>query len=153
MNQKATTDDDVGVDSFFESARDHFFTKIVQRKSLIDGAALASTMGDAGAATYYLQQAALIIPAIDASHWNAATNIIEESRRPYTGPQKYLGLDVAVIIGALLGSTPQHKADNYSPTSGRVLSTTQNFVDSLGGVYATNTADDSRGVPGFLVGR
>eukprot|EP00035_Acanthoeca_spectabilis_P024581 m.454487 g.454487 ORF g.454487 m.454487 type:complete len:490 (-) comp20681_c0_seq1:37-1506(-) len=139
-------------DPWEEIFGDHFFTKIVQRKALIDGAALAEVMGDPGAAAYYSQQAALIIPAID-SHWNANTGVIEESKQPYTGPPKYNGLDVAVIIGALLGDTPNNATDHYGPTSDRVLSTAQQFTNSLQGVYTVNQVDDGRGLPGFLVGR
>jgi len=41
-------------DLWEESNGDNFFTKMVQRKAMIDGAAFATKMGDTGAANFYL---------------------------------------------------------------------------------------------------
>jgi len=41
-------------DLWEESNGDNFFTKMVQRKALINGAAFATQMNDTGAAAFYL---------------------------------------------------------------------------------------------------
>jgi glucoamylase len=52
-------------DLWEETKGSHFFTKMVQRRALKDGAALASKLGDTGAAKYYEEQATALEALIE----------------------------------------------------------------------------------------
>lgn len=134
-------------DLWEETKGKHFFTRMVQRRALIDGAALGKRLGDNGAAEYYLQQAKLLEDKIN-EHWDGS--VIRATMPGGVGPLKYRSLDSAVILGALYGET----ADGFmGPTSDKVMKTAQALEDSLKGVYQINDKDDQAQIPGYLVGR
>lgn len=81
----------------------HFFTEMVQRKALLEGAQFARNQQDASAADYYQQQALKI--ETDLNHYiDHSNNLIRASLVPHPGPQKDLELDSAVILGVLIGN-------------------------------------------------
>jgi glucoamylase len=134
-------------DLWEETKGQHFFTRMVQRRALLDGAALARKLSDDGAATYYEQQAKALEAKID-EHWDG--NIIRATMPGSVGPMKYRSLDSAVVLGALYGSTGD---GFYGPKSDKVIKTAKALEQSLSGVYAINAKDDAEQTPGFLVGR
>ena len=134
-------------DLWEESKGEHFFTRMVQRRALIDGAALGRRLGDDGAADYYEQQAKAIEAKIN-EHWDGS--VIRATMPGGVGPDKYKSLDTAVILGVLYGETP----DGFmGPTDEKVLATVEALEASLQGVYEINEKDDQDNIPGYLVGR
>ena len=79
----------------------HFFTAIVQKKALIDGAILAHRLNDEGAAAYYAEQANQITAHLK-QYVDVANTVIQASLPMHGGPQKTLELDSSVILGVLL---------------------------------------------------
>ncbi len=92
----------------------HFYTRMVQRRALLDGAILADHLGDGGAAEWYRRQAALLQQDIE-KHWDAKAGLIVPtllSNNGLTATQlgelgsglvagKEKNLDVAVILAIL----------------------------------------------------
>ncbi|KTD16133.1 glycoside hydrolase family 15 protein [Legionella jordanis] len=95
---------DKNYDLWEEVYGEHFFTEIVQRKALIEGAKLARELHDNSAAAYYDLQANLIEKRLE-QHIDKDNNIIQATLVPHPGPQKTLELDSAVVLGVLLGQT------------------------------------------------
>lgn len=124
----------------------HFFTLMVQRKALVDGATLARRLGDTGAAEFYEREAAEIVPYLN-SHWNPEKGYIEATRYWKGGIDwKYSGLDTAVILGAIKGDTGD---GFFGATDDRVLATANRLRQTFQDHYAVN----KRGLFGTLVGR
>ena len=91
-------------DLWEEVLGDHFYTRIVQRRALLDGAELAQSLGDVGAAEWYAQQAAKIEETI-LQHWDESRKIFIVTKNQTGGLQgKNSGLDVAVVLAILHGS-------------------------------------------------
>src|SRR6202020_933922 len=88
-------------DLWEEISGHHFYTTMVSRCAMIEGAQFAQAMGDTGAATFYRQQATAITSAM-GRFWDAGRGILVETVDQAGGISKS-GLDVAVILGALHG--------------------------------------------------
>nr|WP_028373374.1 glycoside hydrolase family 15 protein [Legionella lansingensis] len=105
---------DRNYDLWEEVYGDHFFTAMVQRKALIEGAKLARGLGEPSAAIYYESQAELINDRLQ-QHVDKTNAIIQATLPPHPGPQKTLELDSAVMLAILLARTedtpfsPQNK--------------------------------------------
>jgi glucoamylase len=111
----------------------HFYTRMVQRRSLIQGADLADRLGDGAAASWYRSQAREIEGEL-LNHWDG--QIIRATRDG--GEFKASGLDTAVILGVL------HAGLNdgfMSLTDDRVLSTVERIKNDFKGRYAINWRD------------
>jgi glucoamylase len=93
----------------------HFFTLMVQRRALVEGAALAERLGDKGAADEYIKAAAEMGPELD-QFWDPQRKFILATRNFERGIEKG-GLDVAVVLGSLYGSTP----DRAMPVSKKTV--------------------------------
>lgn len=134
-------------DLWEETKGDHFFTRMVQRRALLDGAAVARQLQDTGAADWYEQQAKALEAKIN-EHWDGS--VIRATMPGSVGPLKYRSLDSAVVLGVLYG----YRGDGfYAPNDDKVLRTAEALEQALEGVYAVNQLDTAAGVPGFLVGR
>lgn len=81
----------------------HFFTEMVQRKALLEGAQFARNRQDESAADYYETQAQLIENHLN-QYIDHTNNLIRATLPPHAGPQKNLELDSAVILGVLVGN-------------------------------------------------
>lgn len=81
----------------------HFFTRMVQRKALIEGAKLARELGENNAADFYEKQAILIKEQLH-KHIDINAPIIQATIAPHPGPQKTQELDSAVILAVLLSN-------------------------------------------------
>ena len=136
-------------DLWEEISGEHFFTLMVQRNGLLEGAALAEALNDSSVADAWRATAKDMEGAI-TSHWDEATGVVQETPPGHGGPSKYKELDCAVVLGALEGGW----GDGFFDASDdRVLATASALQDALVGVYPLNAADDAAGLPGFLVGR
>ncbi len=124
----------------------HFFTLMVQRKALKDGASLARRLGDHGAADYYEQQVREMEGWIK-DHWNPEKGYIDATRWRVDGiDHKHSGLDSAVILAAIKAGDGDHF---FGVTDERVLATAHRLRQSFQQIYAIN----NRGQFGTLIGR
>ena len=154
-----------GCDLWEEVFGQHFYTRMVQRKALLDGAKLARQLGDEGAAVFYEQQAALLANEIE-KHWDSEKGILAVSLDIQYGPEKPKKLDAAVILGILHG----YADDGFlKPSDAKVIATAMalerefkklypiNLYDSVGtaiGRYPEDTysgTDEKMGHPWVLI--
>ncbi|QTH73576.1 glycoside hydrolase family 15 protein [Pseudoalteromonas xiamenensis] len=117
----------------------HFYTRMLQRTALREGADLATLLNDKGAADYYNQQATLIENAFD-DFWN-------EEKRYYVATLNRVGgldyktsnLDVATTLGvcqALSDSHPFLSADND-----KILATAYALHQAFNPLYPINSIE------------
>lgn len=134
-------------DLWEEVKGDHFYTRMVQRRAMIEGAELASTLGDAGAANWYASQAKEIENTI-ADFWDAQRGYFVATRNQVEGlSYKSSGLDTAVILGLLHGSVD----DGFLPfTDRRVQATLNQLTHVFAQTYTINRRSQ---IPGVAVGR
>jgi glucoamylase len=156
---------DESFDLWEETKGIHFYTRMVQRRALIEGAEFANRMGDSGAAAFYSSQAQQIEDAL-ASHWSASKNYLIETLGQDNGQYKKVSdLDVAVILGALHGAVSlyhpqsmsvQEKTDNelFGITDDRVILTALHLKQAFQNIYAVNQETNlAAGIaPGFAPG-
>jgi glucoamylase len=117
----------------------HFYTRLVQRQALIEGAELAKRLGDGGAAQWYLSQAKAMEEEI-SRHWDAGRGIIVATLERNGGlDYKSSGLDVAVVLAALHAS-PRRSTDEayFGVTDDRVLSTAERIAEAFRRVFPIN---------------
>ncbi|KAJ3075042.1 glycoside hydrolase 15 protein [Quaeritorhiza haematococci] len=152
-------------DLWEEIPAQHFFTRMVQRRALIEGAAFAKMLGDNGAANFYAQQSKELEKVID-SHWDNNRGYINEMLET---PDYYKreGRNVATVLAVIHG----YNFDGfYAPTSDRVLASVEKLrqdfereyriagavrTDEKGlalgtpfGRYKEDVYDGSQGAPG-----
>lgn len=113
---------------------DHFYTRMVQRRSLLDGAALADHLGDPGAADWYRRQARLLESAL-VQHWDAEAGFIQATLHPRNAKGKVSNLDVAVVLGVLHGSLND---GFFSVADDRVLASAQKIEQVFAEKYEIN---------------
>jgi glucoamylase len=142
---------DPSFDLWEEIEGTHFFTQMVQRRAMVDGAALASALGDVGAAEFYQEQATALDQAIQ-QHWDPSRGILVETINLVSGFDKPSGLDSAVVLGALRGAT----SDRFmSVTDDEVFATAEKLRQSFASLYPINqTVQNWDGQPiGTGIGR
>ncbi|KAJ3085682.1 glycoside hydrolase 15 protein [Quaeritorhiza haematococci] len=135
---------DQNFDLWEEVKGQHFFTKMVQRRGLLEGAAFAESMGDPGAAGFYREQAKALESAIDL-HWNAQGNFIREiidfDPNTHTRDGRNVGTVLAVIHG-------YNNDGFYSPTNERVLASAERLRQDFEAEYnIAKTKVDDAGLP------
>jgi glucoamylase len=138
---------DASFDLWEEIKGDHFYTRMVQRRAMIEGARLADALKDPGAAVWYRKQAQEIQQSLMAfwdpfkGHFVATLNQVEGMST------KVSGLDTAVILGLLHGSV----GDGFLPFSDpKVQSTIAKLTAAFTKTYAINRRAD---IPGTAIGR
>ena len=129
----------------------NFYTRMVQRRSLVEGAEFARLMGDNGAATYYAQEAKNMEKQID-SHWDSNRNYILESLGRVGGIDwKSSNMDTAAVLAAL------HTDANdgfYDASSPRILAHAQKLIETFGSLYPVNSASSAQDkILGTAIGR
>jgi glucoamylase len=134
-------------DLWEETRGDHFYTRMVQRRALIEGAQLARILGDGEAADFYASQA-LEIGREMAQFWNADTQLWQPTIHWTEGStDKKSGLDVAVLLAVLHGDA----GDGFLPASDpSVILTAQRLTEVFSKLYAVNRIP---GAPGVAIGR
>ncbi len=131
----------------------HFYTRMVQRRALLDGAQLASLMGDGGAAAFYRHEAHVIELSLH-KFWDKKLGYIRVTLTdgPYAKDNsgldnKHSGLDIAVILGLLHGSRNDGFMRFNDP---RVLATLERIETTFAKQYSINQRPD---FPGVAIGR
>ncbi len=125
----------------------HFYSRMSQRRALIDGAWLADRLNDGSAATFYRQQADLIEAELHR-HWDAAKGVLVPTLNRDGGlDYKHSGIDSSVVIAALHGRTND---GFYSVTDDKMLSTFEKNVASFRDIYSINKKGQ---MPGAAIGR
>ncbi len=134
-------------DLWEEVQGDHFYTRMVQRRALIEGAQLALALGDSKSARIYSRQAIEIEQSL-GQFWDASRGYFVATRNQVTGLNyKNSNLDTAVILGLLHGSLN----DGFLPFSDpKVQSTMENLVQAFVQTYRINQRSD---IPGVAIGR
>jgi glucoamylase len=135
---------DTSFDLWEEVAGDHFYTNMVQRAALYEGARFAEKMGDAGAAAFYRSESLALEERIK-SYWNG--RFLRATLEPKAGGDyKYSNLDLAIVLGVLHGATD----DGFmSVTSPAVMNTVAELENAFKGLYAINRD----GQVGLAIGR
>jgi glucoamylase len=145
---------DLSFDLWEEVKGHHFYTRMVQRRALIEGALLADELGDSAAAGFYRQQAQLISIEIE-KHWSSSQQILLATLDAQNQPgcrSKDSGLDVAVVLGALHGCV----GDGFlCPGSDQVLITAERLRSAFDGIYRINQVAQNRAgeAVGSAIGR
>jgi glucoamylase len=131
----------------------HFYTRMVQRKALTEGARLAIRLNDGGAAGWYALQAAELEDEIK-KHWDQGKGYLVATLNRDGGiDYKSSGLDTAIILGVLHSHTP---ADSFfSATNDMVLATAGTLASQFDQLYAINKVkkDSEGGELGIAIGR
>jgi glucoamylase len=127
----------------------HFSVQIVQRRALLEGAALATQLGDTGATSYYQTQAQHIGNALNM-HWNDSLGYFSETLAAQD--QRGGGINTSVLIALLYGQIKQAN-DDFALTSEEVISTAYYARYAFEGLYQINTRNKALGIAGSLVGR
>ncbi len=126
---------ELSFDLWEEVRGSHFFTRLVQRRALLDGARLAERLKDGGAAAWYRLQARALEAEL-TRHWSADRGFILETLDRDDGRNdKTSGLDAGVVLGALVGDS----GDGFlGVADARVLATAAVLEDAFGALYAVN---------------
>ncbi|KAF3933558.1 Glucoamylase [Dactylella cylindrospora] len=116
-----------GFDLWEELSGTHFFTTIVQYRSLIDGAAFATLLGDTNSKNTYTAPQANIASTLQ-SFWNSGKNYLIAMLN--TGRS---GIDCGTLLGSLKGG-------NYlfSPSNSKVLATLHGLISAFENLYNIN---------------
>ncbi len=134
-------------DLWEEVKGDHFYTRMVQRRALIDGAKFARVMGDVGAAVWYEKQAKEIEKTL-SQFWDPSRGYFVATLNRTEGLHyKHSQLDTAVILGLLHGKTND---GIMSFNDVRVQSTLEKLTEAFAKEYKIN---HRAGIPGVAIGR
>jgi glucoamylase len=124
---------DSSFDLWEEVKGDHFFTRMVQRKALSEGARLAERLEDRGAAAWYRQQVRNLDQAL-SRHWNSRGQWIRATLNRVEGVDyKASNLDSAVLLGILRAPHPDFAVGNQ-----KVISTFFQLSDHFERLYSVN---------------
>jgi len=124
----------------------HFYTRVVQRQALVEGASLALRLGDPGAAQWYLAQARGLESELDR-HWDPRVGAVVPTLERDGGiDYKTSGLDASVILAVLHAGAG---ADRFGPLDERVLSSFRRLENEFAGLYPIN----HKGWPAVAIGR
>jgi glucoamylase len=131
-----------GFDLWEESLGEHFYTHVVQRRALLDGADLADALGDPGAANEYRRIANKVEQRL-RDYWSEDKKIIRVTLNPSGGAMyKKSEIDAAVVLGILHG----YKNDNFMPFSdSQVLSTVHQTELAFQAIYPINKISENLG--------
>jgi glucoamylase len=141
---------DPSFDLWEEVLGHHFYTRMVQRKSLLMGAKLAESMADFNSARRYREVAELLERAI-LDHWNANQNFLMTTFDVKGGADyKHSQLDTSQLLAVL----HTHPFDNFlSPSDDRVLSTVVKLADAFKRIYTINQRSGVEASLGVAMGR
>ncbi len=139
---------DPSFDLWEEVLGTHFYTLMVQRKAMAEGAEFAKTIGDFPSEKNYRDQKKLIERVLLDKFWNVEGNYIPTTISQVGGlPGKDSNLDIAVVLGLLHG-TVNDSVFKFSDS--RFLNTLQSLETRFKNLYAINKNND---IPGTAIGR
>lgn len=125
----------------------HFYTRMVHRKALVEGAKLARLLGDVHAAKWYAKQVGEIEKSILKFWDNKKGHFVATQNRVEGLDYKNSDLDIAVILGLLHGQTD----DAFLRFSDvRVLMTMEKLIHAFQQEYSINQPSY---IPGVAIGR
>jgi glucoamylase len=130
----------------------HFYTRAVQRRALVEGAALATELGDFDAASFYREQAEALEVEI-MHHWNSEAGYIGATLGFTNGNRgKNSNLDVAVILGVLHGAT---KDGFLAPSNPPIMATAERIREVFDSEYRISSVnrDPNKDKLGTAIGR
>jgi glucoamylase len=137
---------DPNCDLWEETSGDHFYTRMVQRRALLDGAKLAETLNDPLAASWYREQARELGTQI-LKHWDNTRGVFVPTLNQAGENKKPSGLDSSVILAILHGDA----GDNFLPYSDpKVVSTFEKLSSKFAEIYPVNQRP---GIAGIAIGR
>lgn len=139
-------------DLWEERRGDFFYTRMVQRRAMIEGAAFAKQLGDAGAGEWYVKQAEKLSKALEV-HWSENRGFIVSGYEGNNLQPIRSGLDIATILAVIQSDTGDSLT--FSLTDDRVLATLKPLVESFRAIYRINaiTQDDQGRPLGLAIGR
>jgi glucoamylase len=133
-------------DLWEETKGDHFYTHMVQRRALFEGARLALRLNDEWAADWYSKQASEIEKELE-KYWSTRKKQINSTRNRVDGVDyKHSNLDMAVILGVLHGEQDR----TFSIKDQRVAETFTKLVEVFKKIYPIN---NQKKFPGVALGR
>ncbi len=134
-------------DLWEEVQGDHFYTRMVQRRAMVEGAQLALALGDSKSARIYSRQAIEIEQDL-VNFWDPSRGYFIATRNQVAGLNyKHSQLDTAIILGLLHGSLN----DGFLPFSDqKVQSTLDHLARAFTQVYKINHRSE---IPGVAIGR
>ena len=113
-------------DIWEEVEGDHFYTRLVQRRALIEGAALAKRLGDDAAASWYISQASLLESEI-FKFWDGSKGVFVPTLNWKKGiGYKSSGLDSQVVLGILHSEAFDFSDDHVQNTVSIISNQFQN---------------------------
>ncbi|KAK6428167.1 hypothetical protein LTR95_015689 [Oleoguttula sp. CCFEE 5521] len=121
-------------DLWEEESSDHFYTRMVQRRALLQGAAFATKMGDSATSTT-LNSAATALTATLSQFWDPNRQILLYEYGPVLR-DKSSYLDIAVVLGVIHG---YNNDGVYGYTNDQVLSSALRISTSFISVYPIAT--------------
>lgn len=138
---------DPSFDLWEEVFGDHFYTRMVQRRALLEGAEFAQSLGDLGAADWYRRQAWQLSAEIE-KHFDSSTGLIKPTLNRRGGlDYKNSDIDIAVILAILHG----HTNDGFIAYSDpRVVRYLDLVVNTFARAYSINNRPE---IPGIAIGR
>ena len=136
---------DPSFDLWEEEKADHFFTRLSQWQSLVDGAALSDLVGDSARAFRYRLEARGLGAELEL-FWNRGRNQIDVSRNHREGLHyKTSQLDTAVLLAVLRAPGPLFPLQDP-----RVAATVTKLEASFQAIYPINQRQEA---PGVALGR
>jgi len=121
----------------WEEVKGHnFFTRLMQRRALLDGALLATDLGDIGAAAWYRQQAEKIGNALNW-HWDSNRGIFLSTLNRVGGIGYKSGLDASVILGLIYS---ERTNDDFGMLDDRFMSNANKIIEKFSSNYSINRA-------------
>jgi glucoamylase len=138
---------DSSFDVWEEIKGDHFYNRLVSRRSLMMGADLADQMNDHDAAKFYREQADRIRGELYRFFDSNRSYIVATLNRTDGADYKDSQIDSVVILGILHGM----QADGlFSPSDERVMATAQQIIRTFHELYTINKRSNA---PGTGIGR
>ncbi|KYG11127.1 hypothetical protein BE21_08580 [Sorangium cellulosum] len=133
----------------------HFFTRLLARTALVEGAALATRLEDAGAARWYLEQSRALGDEL-LLHWDPGRNHLVATLDQDGQPSPRSGLDSSIIIATLGGYATEEDLHlegicPYPVDQEQVLATAAALERTFEAMYPIN--DPSRRIAGIAIGR
>ncbi len=132
----------------------HFFTQLLERRALLEGAELAARLGDTGAASFYREQGALLGQEL-SGHWDPGLRHVVATREAEYGPcGERSGLDSSVPLATLGGYCLRDEIRPeglYPVDQEHVLATVAALERVFVAIYPIN--DPSLGIAGTAMGR
>lgn len=147
---------DPSFDLWEEVEGTHFYTRMVQRRALVEGAEFATQMGDPDAAAFYSAQAQQILGQL-SNHWSPQENYLVETINQTGGHNnKISDIDSAAVLGALHGTIALHDQASYTSddalfgvTDDRVLLTALRLKQIFQSLYTINQSGGPNVAPGI----